>query len=93
MIVVIQTIIKTVLLTIETVLLFSGVVSIERIKAKATDPLMVPAAQTIESSLQETFQLIQILNITDSPKIAINRARKQMTISTPMKLMEKISSE
>ena len=75
-----QTIIKTVLLTIETKFLFYGVSYMERMSAKATEPLMVPAAQTTESSLTVTFHFMQILKSVESPKMAMNRARKQMTI-------------
>ena len=52
----------------------------ERMSAKATEPLMVPAAQTTESSLTVTFHFMQILKSVESPKMAMNRARKQMTI-------------
>ena len=47
--VVMHTIINTVLFTMETKFLFSGVSSMERIRAKATDPLIVPAAQITDS--------------------------------------------
>ena len=90
-IVVIQTIISTVLFTIDTRFLLSGVYSIERMRAKATDPLIVPAAQITDSSLTVTFHFMQILKRVESPKIAKNLARKQTTISNPIKLIEKTS--
>ena len=65
----------------------------DRIRAKATDPLIVPAAQITDSSFAVTFHFMQILKRVDSPNMAINLARKQTTISNPMKLMEKTSSE
>lgn len=64
-----------------------------KMSAKATDPLIVPEAQTTESSLLGTFQFMQNLKMKAKPKMAMNLAIKQMTISAAMKVIEKTSLE
>lgn len=61
-----------------------------RIKAKATDPLIVPAIDTIESSLLVTvhLSLLNSLNIMARPKIAVSLEMTQTSSSKAIKLRE-----
>lgn len=88
-----QTISKTVLLIIDTLLSVFASPSMVNIKAKATDPLMVPEAHTTVSSLLGTFHFMQNLNKKANPKIATNLAMKQMMISATIKVIENTSLE
>ena len=58
-----------------------------RMRAKATEPRIVPAKEIIESSLLVTFHLsfIIFLQIKDSPKMAVKRDITQMHISKARK--------
>lgn len=91
MMVVRQTMMSTVLLMMDTLFSLLWFPSMVRISAKATDPRMVPDAQTTDSSLLLTFHFMHNLNKKARPNIAMNRAMKQMMISATMKLIEKTS--
>lgn len=59
-----------------------------RIRAKATDPRIVPAMETMESSLLETVHFFLYIseNILDKPKIAVKREMTQINNSKPRKV-------
>jgi hypothetical protein len=63
--------------------------SIVRIRASATEPLIVPEAHTTDSSFLVTFHLVKSLKSKDNPNIEIALAMKQMSISRAIKVMEK----
>ena len=58
--------------------------------AKATDPLIVPAIDTMESSLLVTvhFYLKQSLNSIDRPKMAVRREITHISNSNAIKVKE-----
>jgi hypothetical protein len=88
--VVMHTIMRVVLLMTDTWSAFSSVDSIVRMRANATEPLMVPANVTIESSLLLTFHFYFLisLNSIERPKIAVTREITQITSSKARKLRE-----
>lgn len=63
-----------------------------RIRAKATDPRMVPAIETIESYFEVTVHfLVKSLKMIEMPKIETVLEIMQIRSSNPRKLSENTS--
>jgi hypothetical protein len=62
-----------------------------RMRARATDPRIVPAALTTANSFLLTFHLVNNPKSRESPKMETRRAMTQTRVSRQMKTMEKTS--